>query len=138
MGPILFFDSRCSFCQGTVRRLLRRDRAARLRFAPLQGQTAGAVLARHGRGVPPEGEVLLLVDPGGPDERLLGGSAAVATALRVLPWPWSWLGLLLGLCPGFLRDGAYRQVARHRHRLAGGGGGGCPLPGPGEGDRFLP
>src|SRR5512140_2976539 len=47
-GPVLLFDGECGLCHRVVRLLLRLDREARLRFAPLQGPSAQAFLRTHG------------------------------------------------------------------------------------------
>ena len=100
-------------CDASVRWLLARDRAAVLRFAPLEGEVAAAVRARH-PGLPPMDETMVLVEePGTSRERVrvrsdaalailarLGGAWRAAAALRVVPRP--------------VRDLVYRYVARRR------------------------
>ena len=44
---IVLYDGVCGFCNGSVRWLIARDRDARLHYAPLQGETAAALRARH-------------------------------------------------------------------------------------------
>src|SRR5262245_17251873 len=44
---IVLFDGACAFCNRAVDWLLRRDPEGRLRFAPLQGETAARLRARH-------------------------------------------------------------------------------------------
>ena len=44
---LVLFDGVCGFCDRLVGFLIERDAAERLRFAPLQGETAAALRARH-------------------------------------------------------------------------------------------
>src|SRR3954468_17594175 len=95
-GPIVLYDGGCGLCNRVVSYVIPRDPAARIRFAPLQGQFAAEVLRRHG--IPaPEGDpdsFVLVEAPGPPHERLSQRSTA---ALRTAAWlsrPWSWLRIL--------------------------------------------
>ena len=84
---ILLYDGVCGFCNGSVRWLAARDRAARLHYAPLQGETAAALRARH-PGIPTAVETLVFVEDG---SRVSMQSAAVFRMLRELPAPWRWI-----------------------------------------------
>lgn len=93
-----------------MHRVARADRAGRLRFAPLQGETARRVLPAVLRepmetAVLAEGAALHL------------RSDSVLRSWAVLPWPWRALAALR-LVPRPLRDAAYRWVARHRERIS--------------------
>lgn len=128
--PVVFFDGVCGLCNGTVDWLLARDRRARLRFAPLQGETARRLL-----GELPEDALewtFLLRDGAGTHER----SDAVLGALQHVGGPWS-LIRVLRLVPRALRDAVYRFVARRRYRWFGRRDA-CRLPSTAERERFLP
>ena len=130
---LVLYDGECGLCARSVRFLLDRDRAGRLRFAPLQGATAAPLLARHGL----SGElrsVVFLRDQGTAAETPFVRSDAVFEALKVTGSPWRHAALLR-VVPRSLRDAVYDFVARHRHLWAAHT---CRLPGPGERDRFLP
>lgn len=133
-APVLLYDGSCGFCQASVQFVLRHERRATLRFAPLQGDLGAALRARHPvlDGVD---SVVWVEDPGGPHERLLLRSDA---ALRVAGYLGGWWRLVAAaaVLPRFLRDGVYRLVARHRHRILRGGEA-CELPAPDQRDRFL-
>ncbi len=138
--PVIFYDGVCGFCNRVVRRTIRRDPEGLFRFAPLQGELARAALARHGVTLPAAGSsdlgtFYLLLDPGGPGERLLARSEAVLFILRHLPKHSLAAGLYL-LLPRLLRDALYNFVARHRYRWFGRYDA-CPLPRPEERARFL-
>ena len=126
---VAFFDGVCNLCSGAVNFLLDRDRAGRLRFAPLQGPTFAQLRQAH-----PELD--------GVDSFVLWEGARVHTrstaALRSLMalggvWRLAAAGLLI---PRFLRDAAYDLVARRRYRWFGRQDS-CRLPTPELRARFL-
>ena len=135
-APVLLFDGLCGFCDRTVQLVLRFDRRGVMRFAPLEGEFASAVLDRH------EGlravDSLILVEPsvdGGP-ARVHVRSEAVLALGRYLGGPWRALAVLR-LVPRPLRDWAYDLFARHRYRVFGHYSA-CPIPPPETRARFLP
>ncbi len=129
---IVFFDGDCIFCNRSVRTLLSLDDDETLAFAPLQGETAAALL-------PPElrnAEQLSTMALRRPDGRVFVRSAAVVEIMRQIGAPYSWAALLARAVPGRWRDAAYDLVARNRHRLIRSGA--CALPDPRDRDRMLP
>ena len=126
---IVYFDGVCGFCNRTVDFLLKRDTAATLRFAPLQGETARDHLPEQDR----TSLDSLVVSRG---EKSWRRSAAVVRTLWQLPAPWPIMGWLLWLIPLPLRDLGYRLFAKVRYRLFGKLES-CRLPQPGEAERFL-
>ncbi|MDQ3149465.1 MAG: DCC1-like thiol-disulfide oxidoreductase family protein, partial [Chloroflexota bacterium] len=95
---ILLYDGVCALCNGTVRFVIKRDPGGSMRFAPLQGAYATALLERHPglAGV----DSLVLVTLQGGRERIdvrsdaalrvaeyLGGGWRVAAGLRLVPRP---------------------------------------------------
>lgn len=139
---VIFFDRDCLLCDGTVKFLMKRDRASRLRFAPLQGETAAALFARHpGVRQNPEAltSIVAALDHDTPQECVAMKSTAVAVALRALGGFWAVVGGLLKVTPRPLRDWGYDLVARHRYRWFGKvDRESCPLPTPEEAARLLP
>ena len=129
-GPVVLYDGECGFCARAVRVLNRLDRRHRLRYAPLQGDTARRLIG------PPEGpseswSMKLLDDEGLHDASTAalrsvvhtGGAGRLAWALLLVPRP--------------IRDGVYGWVARNRHRWAGEEGT-CALPTQALRQRLLP
>ena len=133
MSLTLFYDGGCGLCHGAVRFVLKRDKAAAFRFAPLEGETFTRQVPAGIRGALPDSLVLRLEDGA-----LLTRSAAVAVMLRHLGGGWAWAGSALRLIPPFLRDFAYDGVAKARHRLFRKPEGACPVVPPALRDRFLP
>ena len=108
-NPIVFYDGECGLCDWVVSFLTARDRKNRLRFAPLQSETARALLS-------PERiadlDSVVMVDLKGTHIE----SSAVLRALVEIGQLWTLAGALF-LVPRFLRDAAYRFVARRRARF---------------------
>ena len=127
----VLFDGRCRLCNGVVDRLLRWDRQARLRLAPLQSRAGQELLCEHGLD-PGRRDTLVVIADG---RVLLRSDAALAIAAR-LPAPWSWLRALRAL-PRSWRDRLYGAVARRRERWFGSRQE-CRLPTSEERHRFLP
>jgi predicted DCC family thiol-disulfide oxidoreductase YuxK len=132
---VLLYDGVCGFCNGTVRFILARERGGAMRFAPLQGEFARDVLARHPelRGI----DSLVLVEHlAGVEERLMVRSEAVLRIAQYVGGAWR-LALVLGVIPRALRDWGYDRFAALRYRLFGRLEA-CPAPRFDVRERFLP
>jgi len=133
MPPTVLFDGACSFCNRTVRWIIRRDPAARLRFASLHSIAAERVLTRASPGIRPDAlpDAILLVD----DRGIHTASTAVLRILGSLrpPWPGALVALAI---PRVLRDALYRAIARNRLRWFPRAEA-CPRPSPEIAARFL-
>ena len=135
LGPVVLYDGLCGFCDVSVQWLLTHDRDGLFRFAPLQGESAAAILARHPE-IPPGVDSILLVEGERASERVTWYSGAIFRICARLPGPWralSWFGWL----PSALTDLGYRLFARYRY-LVWGRKDSCRIPSPGERARFLP
>ena len=143
---VVFYDGVCGFCDAVVAWLLRADRAGRLHYAPLQGETAAAARRRHPE-IPEDLDTVILMENTDAGERVwmrsaavlricaaLGGAWRLSAALWLIPGP---LSAALWLIPGPLRDLAYRAFAAVRYRVFGKLDA-CPLPSPEQRARFLP
>jgi predicted DCC family thiol-disulfide oxidoreductase YuxK len=111
-NPIVLFDGVCNLCNGSVQFIIRRDPKARFRFASLQS-TVGERL-RGELGIDPTLDSVLLVEDG----RWYKESDAALRIAHGLGGPWKALGIFR-LIPTFLRDRAYRLIARNRYRWFG-------------------
>ncbi|MBV6493343.1 MAG: hypothetical protein LDLANPLL_01359 [Turneriella sp.] len=125
-NPIVFFDGVCNLCNASVDFLVRRDKRRLLRFAPLSGKTAAALLTQKAI---PDSIVLYM------HGQIFTRSTAALKLVGFLPWPWQMLrvGWLL---PRFLRDALYDFIARNRYRWFGKKAT-CRLPTPNEKSLFL-
>ena len=136
-GALLFYDGTCPLCHGAVLWLLHHDRHHRLRFAPLQGETARALRLRLGLGL---GQKKLPNDlqavAAYVDGQIWLGAPAIFAVLAELPQPWRW-GAHLRHLPAPLSAGVYRLVAALRFRVFGRYPS-CRLPQANERERLLP
>jgi predicted DCC family thiol-disulfide oxidoreductase YuxK len=128
---IVLYDGVCGLCNRTVQFLLRVDRQRALVFAPLQGETAAALRARHPE-IPDDLDTVVYVE----DERVYLRSRVFVRAARHLPYPWK-LGRWLWIVPWPLADLLYRLIARIRYRVFGKYDA-CRVPDPEQRARFLP
>jgi predicted DCC family thiol-disulfide oxidoreductase YuxK len=133
--PILLYDGVCVLCNRTVHFLLRHDRAAILRFAPIESTLGQELLAPFNAQHGPEG-VVLITSPLTPAARLYRRSDAFGQILPLLDAPWPAIGRLLRLIPRPLREFGYTLVVRLRYRIFGRYAT-CPLPTPSQRSRIL-
>lgn len=112
-GPIILFDAECVLCSANARFVLAHDRRGRFRLASMQGPVGAALFRRHG--IDPDDPSTMLVVEG---ERVRTDSDAVLSIYEGLGLPWRAIGMLR-IVPTFIRDPAYRWVARNRYRLFG-------------------
>jgi predicted DCC family thiol-disulfide oxidoreductase YuxK len=128
---IVLYDGVCGLCSRSVAWLSARDRERRLKFAPLQGETAARLRALH-PGIPPGLDSVVYLEPGGLHVR----SKAFLHASRHLDPPWRWAYGFRWL-PGMPLDLVYRLVARVRYRVWGRYDA-CRVPGGADKGQFLP
>jgi predicted DCC family thiol-disulfide oxidoreductase YuxK len=131
---LVLFDGVCAFCDRTVRWLMDRDPAGRLRFAPLQGEVAAELRRRHPE-IPEDIDTLVFVERHGSDETVVLRSRAVLQVCRQLQPPPDWLRWVAWL-PAPLADLGYRLFVRFRYRIFGKLDE-CRVPSDAERARFL-
>jgi predicted DCC family thiol-disulfide oxidoreductase YuxK len=128
--PIVFFDGVCNFCNYWVNFAIKRDRRKKLRFAPLQGETARSMLF-EGKSSSPY-ESVILVDNG----KIYKNSSASLRIAKHLDGGWKlFYGFII--IPSFIRDGVYKWIARNRYRWYGRKEE-CMVPSSELRDRFFP
>lgn len=129
--PVLLFDGVCHLCHGSVKFVLRHERAPLLLFAALQSDTGRALLRDADL---PSGflDSLVLFDEG----RMFTRSEAALRVCRHLRAPWSW-ARLFRILPRVLRDPVYDWIARHRYRWFGRDERVCLVPSVELRERFL-
>lgn len=127
---VVLFDGVCNLCSGIVAFVIRRDPAARFRFAALQSPTGQRLLEQFGL---PQDELesVVVIHRG----RAYTRSAAALEIARHLGWPWRAL-TLLRIVPRPIRDLLYDAVARSRYRVWGRKAE-CMVPTPDVRARFL-
>jgi predicted DCC family thiol-disulfide oxidoreductase YuxK len=110
---VVLFDGVCNFCNYWVNFAIKRDPKKKLRFTPLQGNSAKTLLAQHGISVT-DMNTVIFIEKG----KVYTQSSAALRIAKNLAGGWK---LLYGLMiiPKFLRDAAYNIIARNRYRWYG-------------------
>lgn len=108
---IVFFDGFCGLCNQSVDYLMLEDRHRRLRYAPLQGETAAGLLPER---MIKDLDSMTYYDARGPVQK----SQAFIRIGQRLGGFWR-CSVLLYLIPRPLRDGMYDWIARHRYEWFG-------------------
>ena len=131
----VFFDGVCNFCDWSVQFLLAHDADERLHFAPLQGETASALIRRL-PDFPDHLDTIVYVE-------LIDGRPVVTSQSRAIFRVLEQLDAsarrwrVLRLLPEWLANFAYRAFGRWRYRLFGKRDT-CRVPSPAVRARFLP
>jgi len=129
-APVILYDGVCGLCNRFNAFLLKRDRKAVFRFAPLQSAFAAAILTRHAKD-PTVLDTVCLVENGA----LYTRADAALRILQRLGGIWK-LAVIFRAVPKFLLNAGYNWVARNRYRIFGKYDT-CPVPDPKWKDRFL-
>ena len=127
---IVFFDGVCGFCNAWVDFWMQRDPRGRLKFAPLQGETARTRL--NPADVQNLNSLVYWTSRG-----CFRKTSAVVRIGWTLGGVWAVLATLLWCIPRPLRDAGYALIARNRYRFFGKKET-CRMPTPTERARFLP
>jgi predicted DCC family thiol-disulfide oxidoreductase YuxK len=129
-GHLVLFDGMCHLCSASVRFIVRRDRAGRFRFAPLQSDLGRTLCREAGLDADALHALVLLTDG-----RVLRGADAALEIARHLAGPWRLLRVFK-LLPRRLRQWLYDFVARRRYAWFGRRDA-CMVPSPELRDRFV-
>ena len=129
-APVILYDGVCGLCNSFNTFVLRHDRKAVFRFAPLQSEFATVVLARHEKNASELDTVYLLEN-----DALYMRADAALRILKRLGGIWK-LSVIFRIVPKFLQNAAYNWIARNRYRIFGKYDT-CPVPDPKWKDRFL-
>jgi predicted DCC family thiol-disulfide oxidoreductase YuxK len=129
-APVLVFDGVCVLCSRWVHFILRHDKSARIRLAPMQSQSGRALLATFGLDPDDPLSLLYVVDGRGYQD-----SEAILRVLASLGGAWR-ATAIVRVIPRFVRDPLYRWLARNRYRWFGRTDA-CLVPTPDQAARFL-
>lgn len=127
---IVFFDGYCTLCNASVDWLIRIDNTNQLRFASLQGETAAKLLGKQKETIDLD-TVVYMRDTSRSEQ-----STAVIHILSDVGGVWGLARIFL-IVPRFLRDIAYRIVAKNRYRFIKKRET-CRMPTQSERERLLP
>lgn len=109
---IVFFDGVCGLCNWSIDLCMKIDKNRRLRYAPLQGETAAELLDDETRA---NLNTLVFRSGGGNFIR----SSAVVRILWAVGGGWALLGWLLWIIPKPVRDLGYILVSKNRYWMFG-------------------
>ena len=107
--PLIIFDGLCVLCSSGVQWMLARDPRGGTKFAAIQEDIPRA-LYRHYSLDAETFDTFMVLENGVPYTRW----AATLAAARTLPAPWSWLGTMGRVVPGFIGNRLYDWVQRNR------------------------
>ena len=131
LQPVILYDGVCGLCDRFVRFIITRDSSAKLKLAPLQSESAIALLQKFHLPVTALSTVVLIEG-----EKSYIKSAAVLRSLRYLDGAWKFF-TILRIIPAPISDFMYDFVARNRYRWFGKFDA-CIIPSPEIKTRFLP
>lgn len=112
-STILFYDGECSFCNKTVNWVIKRNKKANLFFAPLQGETAKALLYNKLH-VNHTIDSLILYE----NEKVYIYSDAALNVAKHLDGMWK-LTYSFRIIPTFIRNTFYKGFAKRRYKWFG-------------------
>lgn len=112
-NPIILFDGVCNFCNASVLFVLKRDKKAVLRFAPLQSPAGRRILERY-HFPTDDFDTMLLVE----SDRIYMRSSAALRIVKALGGLWFLLYACI-LIPKPVRDLLYNVIARNRYKWFG-------------------
>ena len=111
--PVILFDGVCNLCSGSVQFVIKRDRAARFKFAALQSSTASELLKDFK--IPFEELSTIILVKGNQYWAKSDAALEIAKGLNGL-WP---LLYIFKLVPKVLRNSIYDWIARNRYKWFG-------------------
>ena len=111
-NPLVIYDCECNLCSGSVRFIIKRDPAAKLRFVSLQSATGEKLLREAG--FEKTGGTLVLLDKG----NVYTKSSAVLRITKYLRGGWKLFYIFL-VVPKQIRDFFYTIISKNRHRWFG-------------------
>ena len=130
MERIVYFDGVCNVCNASVQFIIKRDKKARFKFAPLQGVNGQKILEKLNKDNT-EFDTFILSE----NDKIYQKSTAALRVIKELSGLWP---LLYGfiIIPAFIRDFFYGLIAGNRYRLFGKKES-CMVPTPEIKSRFL-
>jgi predicted DCC family thiol-disulfide oxidoreductase YuxK len=129
---LIFFDAECPLCHRAVRHILEIDRDQRFIFAPLDGETANAILTGPLAFYRKANTLVLLENYQSTEREFWIRSKSMLRIYWLLGDGWKLVGWLSFL-PAWIGDRFYSWVANHRHQFKL-----KPMQEIGPPNRFLP
>ena len=127
---IVLFDGVCNLCNGLVNFIIKRDRKAIIKFAPLQSNIAGEILQNHQFNNQELNSVIVLIN-----DKIYTKSTAAILLIKELGGVWKAFYLLIYI-PKFIRDFVYTLISKSRYKIFGKKNS-CMIPTSETASRFL-
>jgi predicted DCC family thiol-disulfide oxidoreductase YuxK len=127
---VLLFDGVCNLCNASVQFIIRRDKKAFFKFAPLQSEFGRKICERNQLNQNEIETVILLAEG-----KVYTKSAAGLQIVKKLGGLWPLLYVFI-IIPAFLRDPVYDFIARSRYKWFGKRDS-CMIPDPELRSRFI-
>jgi len=109
---IILFDGVCNLCSGAVQWIIKHDKKEHFVFASLQSETGKVLQSKYE--IPAEEDSVILIQN---NKAYLESSAALRIAGHCSGiWKFWYVFLIV---PKFIRDAAYRFIARNRYKWFG-------------------
>lgn len=129
MERIVLFDGVCNYCNAMVNFTIQRDPEKKFTFAALQSDVGQKLRAEHG--ISEHVDSVILIEDG---KAYTHSTAALRIASNLSGiYPLSYVFILI---PAFIRDWAYKLIAKYRYSLFGRTDA-CMVPTPEIKERFL-
>jgi predicted DCC family thiol-disulfide oxidoreductase YuxK len=110
---LVLFDGVCNLCNSSIQFIIKHDRAAKFKFAPLQSPLADQHLADLKVGNTPISSIIYIEN----DEVYQKSTAALKIA-KHLDGAWPLLYAFM-IVPKFIRDRVYDLIAKNRYKWFG-------------------
>ncbi len=125
---IILFDGVCNFCNSSVNFVIKRDKKAYFKFAPLQSELAEKLLGKPISEMP---DSVVLIE----NDKVHDKSTAALMIAKKLDGLWPIFYLLI-IIPRPIRDWVYNLIAKNRYKIFGKKDS-CMIPDPAIKARFL-
>jgi predicted DCC family thiol-disulfide oxidoreductase YuxK len=125
---IILFDGVCNFCNSSVNFVIKRDKKAYFKFAPLQSELAEKLLGKPISEMP---DSVVLIE----NNKVHYKSTAALMIAKKLDGLWPIFYLLI-IIPRPIRDWVYNLIAKNRYKIFGKKDS-CMIPDPAIKARFL-
>ena len=111
---LILFDGVCNLCNSSVQFVIKKDKANRFVFAPLQSETGQFFINKFNIDTDKVDSIILIPD----NDTYYSKSTAALRVAKHLGFPTSWLFPLL-IFPAFMRNWVYDYIARNRYKWYG-------------------
>ena len=113
VSKLVLFDGVCNLCNSSIQFIIKHDRAAKFKFAPLQSPLAAQHLADLKVGNTPISSIIYIEN-----DAVYQKSTAALKIAKHLDGAWPLLYAFM-IVPKFIRDRVYDLIAKNRYKWFG-------------------